>query len=169
MENAALAVMALGVLDQGRRITVSDLQEAVEKCFWQGRMEEIRPNVYVDGAHNEDGIRAFLESVREDGCPGQRSLLFSVVQDKDYTNMIRQIMQSGLFSRIAIAHMNNYRATDTVAIEHIVDEYRIPGTESKVFEDVKTALNALLEMQAADEYIYIAGSLYLVGEIKELI
>ena len=46
-------------------------------------MEEILPRVYVDGAHNSDGIRAFLETVERDGFT-DRHLLFGVMQDKDY-------------------------------------------------------------------------------------
>lgn len=30
---------------------------------WQGRMETILPGVIVDGAHNEDGIAKFVETV----------------------------------------------------------------------------------------------------------
>ncbi|MBR1931480.1 MAG: bifunctional folylpolyglutamate synthase/dihydrofolate synthase [Lachnospiraceae bacterium] len=170
MENASLAILAIGVLDGGSSVLPTHLQEGVRKCVWQGRMEEILPNVYVDGAHNEDGIRAFMETVGADGCKGRRSLLFSVVQDKDYRNMIKDILQGSVFSRIAIAPMRTARATDVGTLEKIFAEHEknINDCEHTIYDSVETALRELLHTQEAKEYIYIAGSLYLVGEIKEL-
>lgn len=166
MENAALAVKAIEVLDQGRSVTVEQLTNGVGKCIWQGRMEEIYPQVYVDGAHNEDGIRAFLETVSGDGHEdGERTLLFSVVQDKDYVHMIEGIVNSGLFSKIAIAHMQTKRSTKLEQISKLFKEGNVSCIE---FNTVEEAFRVLLHEKKAKERIYIAGSLYLVGEIKDL-
>ena len=40
-------------------------REALAQVKWQGRMEEILPSVYVDGAHNVSAIDAFVKSVPE--------------------------------------------------------------------------------------------------------
>lgn len=165
MENAALAIRAIEVLDEGRTITAEQMQQGIAACRWQGRMEEIMPGVYVDGAHNEDGIRAFLETVKADGCLGSRKLLFSVVQDKDYEHMIQKVAQSGLFDEIAIAHMHTGRAASLDSIKQLFDRY--PFCKYNLYTKVDTALEALLRDKQEEERIYIAGSLYLVGEIKE--
>lgn len=165
MENAALAVRAIEVLDEGRTITTEQLQRGIAACSWQGRMEEIMPEVYVDGAHNEDGIRAFLETVKADGCEGGRKLLFSVVQDKDYAHMIQEVAQSGLFDEIAIAHMHTGRAASLDSIKELFDRY--PFCKYSLYTKVDTALETLVRDRRKEERIYIAGSLYLVGEIKE--
>ena len=34
----------------------------------EGRMEEILPGIYIDGAHNISAIEAFVESVPQDVC-----------------------------------------------------------------------------------------------------
>ena len=80
-ENAALAIRALRCWDVPSPLPDSRWKQAF-RAKWEGRMEEVLPGVYIDGAHNEDGIQAFLDSVREDGCRGKRHLLFSVVSDK---------------------------------------------------------------------------------------
>lgn len=171
MENAALAVRAIELLDKGQTITLEHIKQGIEACKWAGRMEEILPEVYVDGAHNEDGIRAFLESVREDGLQdgsdraGTRSLLFSVVSDKDYAPMIRRVVESGLFERIAIAHMSTGRAATLENIKQLFDSCGFYNYS--LYTKVDTALQALLGSRKEGERIYIAGSLYLVGEIKE--
>ena len=69
-------------IPEGQHMTGKQIEEGLRETFWEGRMEEILPGVYVDGAHNEDGIRAFTRSVEEDGCIGKRYLLFSAVNDK---------------------------------------------------------------------------------------
>lgn len=165
MENAALAVRAIEVLDRAQTITEEHIIRGVEKCVWQGRMEEVLPEVYVDGAHNEDGIRAFLDTVSEDGCEGSRTLLFSVVSDKDYEHMIEKLACSGLFEHIAVAHMHTGRATTLEKMSELFARY--PQVNYSLHEDVKEAFQELLDSQKQGERIYVAGSLYLVGEIKE--
>lgn len=167
MENCALAVRAIEVLDGGRMVTPEHVKRGVASCFWAGRMEEVLPQVYVDGAHNEDGMRAFLETVSRDGWKGKRSLLFGVVRDKDYEHMARKLMEAGSFNRIAAAPMQSGRALPAEGLEELFGKY--PKSTFCVYKDVASALGALLREQESDERIYAAGSLYLVGEIKELL
>lgn len=165
VENAALAVRSIEVLDESGEITIEQVRQGLKNCFWAGRMEEILPEVYVDGAHNEDGIRAFLETVATDGCDG-RKLLFSVVSDKDYESMVAKLVGSGLFREIAIAHMKGKRAASLACLREIMRRY--PGCAYTLYEDVGTALRELVAGRDGMR-VYIAGSLYLVGEIKELV
>lgn len=169
MENAAIAVKAIEVLDRGKTISREHVVTGVENCFWQGRMEEILPDVYVDGAHNEDGIRAFLETVKEDGCTGRRLLLFGVVQDKDFFVMANKLLDSGLFDRIAVAKLQSAR---TASLESLKELFEHRNKEQAAYaytlhNSADTALKELLLEKRAADRIYVAGSLYLVGEIKE--
>lgn len=169
MENAALAVRAIEVLDQGRTITASQIQTGVSDCFWAGRMEEVLPEVFVDGAHNEDGIRAFLETVAWSGhAPqGGRSLLFGVVKDKDYDRMTEKLAESGLFDRIAIARLTTERGEVPEVLEKLFKRY--PHCNLSIYESAGEAFRGLLASRKSGERIYVAGSLYLAGEIKELV
>ena len=167
-ENCTLAVRGAEILDEGKTITVGQMQDGVSRCFWAGRMEEVLPGVYADGAHNEDGIRAFLETVAADGYDGRRSLLFSVVKDKDYRHMAEKLENSRLFGRVAVARMRGYRALDEACLKGLFTE-GAGCCEPQAYDSVEDAFLALLEARRAEERIYIAGSLYLVGEIKELL
>ncbi len=166
-ENCALAVRAISVLDSDKRITPEQIQRGVSACFWAGRMEEVLPEVYVDGAHNADGIRAFLETVRKDGHNGTRGLLFGVVREKDYEHMARELIGSGLFERFAVARMQTGRAVDTSLLAAIFEEY--PDCSYEVYDSVAAAFKELVHSRKESERLYAAGSLYLVGEIKELL
>lgn len=173
MENAALAVRALEELDRGRSVTAQQIREGLKKCFWPGRMEEILPGVFLDGAHNEDGVRAFLETVSGDGAKGSRVLLFSAVKDKAYDRMLERILASGLFDPVCLATMKSGRAADIESLESQAKRYlqqRFGGgpesPEIKCFKDVAQALKTLVSEKRPDQNMYIAGSLYLAGEVK---
>ena len=166
MENCALAVRAIEVLDGGKTITGEQIRKGVKACFWAGRMEEVLPEVYVDGAHNEDGIRAFLETVKADGQE-RRSLLFGVLEGKDALHMTEKLVDSALFDRIATAHIDDERALPGERLAELFG--RFPQCDFRVYEDVASAFRALLGERKSQERIYVAGSLYLVGEIKELL
>ena len=64
-------------------------REALAQVKWQGRMEEILPSVYVDGAHNVSAIDAFVKSVPE--TAEGNIFLFSAVKDKEYEEMIAHL------------------------------------------------------------------------------
>ena len=178
MENAALAVRAVEVLfrstdteENGGRLcagagcpTVEEIRRGILGCFWQGRMEEVLPEVYVDGAHNDDGIRAFLDTVTEDGHATGRRLLFGVAADKDCRHMIQRVITSGLFDHIAFTHMRTARSLSLEEFRDLLAAY--PGHYT-MYTEADTALREQLGEQRPGERLYIAGSLYLVGEIKE--
>lgn len=167
MENCALAVRAVEVLDKGQSITADHIRAGVSSCFWAGRMEEVLPEVYVDGAHNEDGLRAFLETVAADGHSGARSLLFAVVKDKDYMRMAEEVASSGFFHRIAVARIQSSRALEAEELGSLFGEY--PNCVCKIYKDVESAFLTVMREREREERVYVVGSLYLVGEIKELL
>ena len=166
VENAALAVRAAFLL-QDERITSSVMQAGIRKMVWEGRMEEVLPHVYVDGAHNIDGIQAFLETVRSHPCQGKRKLLYSVVRDKKYQAAIEALALSGLFETIGLVALTDERGLPLMQLE---DSYRqYTGFSCKAYKDLDTAFCELVLDKDDEDMVYIVGSLYLVGEIKALL
>ena len=165
LENCVLALKAMEILGKNLEIGIDSMKQGVEACFWAGRMEEVLPEVYVDGAHNADGIRAFVETVKTDGYDGRRKLLFSVVSDKDYSTMLQCLGQENLFQSITVARLESYRG---VPLGELLGKVRqFSEVEVTGYECVKDALEAVLAQKQEEERVYIVGSLYLVGEIKE--
>lgn len=167
VENAALAVRCIETLDTRHSITEKQIKSGIKKTIWEGRMEEVLPDVYVDGAHNEDGIRAFVETVECDGCVGRRYLLFSASLDKDYDTMIRLLEKNQLFEKTAVAKFNNPRTAALKQMQEVFEKY--DAKDCTYHEDVQNALKCLISEKEEKDYIYIVGSLYLVGEIKAMI
>lgn len=136
------------------------------RAYWPGRMEEISPGIYMDGAHNEDGIEAFLNSVRTSRCKGRRLLLFGVAADKQYEKMIRQIAEAGLFSEAAVTALETDRSASLDKLREIWGQYNI---YCSFHQNAKEAYHHLLSGRKEADNIYIAGSLYLIGQLKALI
>ena len=165
MENVTLALRALEVL-LGKELTPEAMQKGVAKAVWEGRMEEVLPGIFADGAHNPDGIRAFLESVAGDGA-AQRYLFFGVVKDKDYTEMVKELTESRLFTEISVVQIQSGRALSAQSIAETFKTY----TERNIgeYHSVEEALEAAKKLTGEHTKVYFAGSLYLVGEIKALL
>lgn len=163
-ENAAVAVRCMEELPDGRGMEREQIEAGLQETFWEGRMEELLPGVYVDGAHNEDGIRAFVRSVQADGCTGRRYLLFSAVGDKDYGGMIDILKHSGLFEEAVAAGIHNIRGAGAETLKR-----HFCGMKCRTAEDTAQAFDSLLAEKKEEDLIYIVGSLYLAGEVKALL
>ena len=191
IENAMLALTAIE--EMGVKVSMESLQNGMEKCRWEGRMEEILPNVFLDGAHNEDGIDAFIATVKKDSCRGKRWLLFSAVADKEYILMKEKLTESELFACIYASPLKTARGIakeelkklfaddkareEKVLLENCKDleketakvelENTKTDLEVRISDSAYEGLQEILLSKQMDDFVYVTGSLYLVGEIKE--
>lgn len=166
-KNAALAVRALSV--SGLGIRKAAVFEGLKKAVWPARMERILPGVYLDGAHNEDGIRAFLTAaclLKEQKRPEKTWFMFSVSSDKEYDRMLKEIgerlrpdvcLLTGMESKRTLSMDELYRAAKQAMPETVT--ICCYGTAGE-------ALGALLSGRGEGDLSFIAGSLYLAGEVK---
>lgn len=167
-ENAMLAVktaVVLGQRERGFRLTEAQITEGIRTARWAGRMERAGENLYLDGAHNPGGIKAFIQAAASMAARQKKKayLLFGAVSDKDYRAMARLLCEGISWAGISVVHIDSSRSMDTeVLAEAFSQAYKGPV---RAFE---TAGEALREMkkQAGDELLFCAGSLYLIGELK---
>lgn len=162
IENASLAVAAAETLHDDQ-ITPEVIRKGLWTACWPGRMEEALSDIFLDGAHNEDGIEAFLNTVKEDACKGKRLLLFGVVMDKQYQTMISQIASSGFFAQAAVTALETDRSVSLDELEAVWSQYQIPCS---FFEKAEEAYDYLRKNKGREDRIYVVGSLYLIGQIK---
>ena len=170
-ENAAIAIETVEILkNRGADIHDLDIREGLISAKWEGRMEEVMPGTYVDGAHNIDGITAFLESVSEIRCDGRKILLFGVASDKQYGDMIMKILESRQFDAVYAAVMETSRSVMVsdlkTAFEDGKEELNIIGLPIKYYSNVRDAVTDIITMRKSGDLVFAAGSLYLAGQIK---
>ncbi|MCI6887260.1 MAG: bifunctional folylpolyglutamate synthase/dihydrofolate synthase [Lachnospiraceae bacterium] len=168
--NAALAVEVLRVLNLPG-ITDKTCRKGLEQVHWPGRMEQVEPDIWLDGAHNPGGIRAFIRAVKETAAGKasgeQLHLLFAAVSDKDYHEMIRMLCRELPLSRVTVVHLSSERGLDP---EILADQFRSAGcAQVEAFGNTKEALHAAIAGKGSGDRLYVVGSLYLIGEIKKLL
>lgn len=166
LENVCLALAAAELLGGEDIILFSHIKDAVRKTRWEGRMEEVVPGVYLDGAHNMDAAAALIESLRAGGFSNVL-LLFSVVRDKKYEEMIRMLCESGLFGRFFLTGLESERAVPVTELEKIFHLYS--DRQITVYEKPEEAFSACIKEKTEENTILAAGSLYLVGAVKRII
>lgn len=173
--NVSLVLAAVGILNENRDWNISEdmVRNGLEDATWPGRMEEVLPRIYVDGAHNEDGIRAFVDAVKSaETVNAQKStegkyLFFSVVKEKDYKNMVKLLCEELNWKGIILTEINGGRKLAGDIMKKLFEQY----TDAKVeiCPDIRTAYETAKNRMSDTDVLYCIGSLYLVGEIKEWI
>lgn len=169
--NAALAVKALDVMADVqylKRIDRELYRRGLEQVYWPGRMEPAGDDVWLDGAHSPDGIRAFIRAAQEMQKKNLKNLqiLFAVAAEKDYNNMIQLLCQELKPAQVTVTHLDNERALATDTLVTTFRQYGCPQVTA--YADVKAALSAALQQKTASDRLFIVGSLYLIGEIRML-
>lgn len=160
--NAALALNAMHYLFP--EVTVTELAGMIRETVWVGRFQEIKDNLYVDGAHNEDGLRRLVQSVKAGHLSGC-NLIFGVCRDKDYKSMLKILAESGCFKKVIFIKVSSPRSAEPKELADIYEGFYDCDGQSYVAESIDNALALCKEDGVAT---FIAGSLYLVGEAMSL-
>ncbi len=171
--NAFLSFKALEAAERkmamGLPITQSHIKEGIARMYWPGRMEEVLPGVFLDGAHNPGGIEAFTKAAARlcQEREKRADLLFSSVSDKDHDKMIKEIAQVLPLDQAAVAHINSERGLET---EVLVKEFQNAcGCSVEGFQTVAEAVLYMLHKKDEGHLLFCVGSLYLMGEIKAVL
>lgn len=165
--NGALALKTMEVLQETLPVSVKQIQEGMAKTRWQGRMETVLPGVIVDGAHNEDGVEKFVETAEHFQKEYPLTLLFSAVDDKDYQDMIKTICTRIAFRHVVVTQVGGYRMVPAETLGQIFKEMGCSNVE--VCEEIPEAFARANQAKGEDGMLFCVGSLYLVGEIKDVI
>lgn len=166
-ENAAIALTACKVMESEGIIELNPAltRKGLIENRWAGRMEKITDNIYVDGAHNPQGIELFVESVRSICCNRSKkaTLLFSVVSDKNFEDMIKCLCGCECFYKFAVTVTGGARKLSADCIRETFLRYT--DRPVLIYHEVEKAMEDL----ADEELLMCAGSLYLVADIKKAV
>ena len=155
--NASLSLTTMEVLRDVIPVTMEQMQEGIKNTRWQGRMETILPGVIVDGAHNEDGVRRFVETAERFQDEYPLTLLFSAVNDKDYQDMIHTICQKIRFRKVVTTEVGGYREVPSAELAEI---FRKEGCKDVANSDsIQEAFYMAREAKGEDGMLFCVGSL----------
>ena len=168
LTNAALALATCELLVplEPRLADRSVLGPALKQTRWPGRLEIARrqPLVILDGAHNLAAARN-LGRYLATALAGRRiHLVVGILDDKPYRAMLRALLPC--CQRVYVTRPRIDRA---LAPERLAAVVREQMDAVRVHATVAEALAAALDTAAPDEVVCVAGSLYVVGEAKEVL
>ena len=174
MMNAALAVETLEYLRKSRggsglpvlEVTEQQIQDGIAAAVWPCRMEQVADGIFLDGAHNEDGIAAFVQTVSEFRAKGEITILFSAVSDKQYPEMIRKIAEEIRPEHVVVTGTGGVRK---VSPESLADQFRACGCADVTAEETAEAAFQTACGKRGTGMLFCVGSLYLAGELRGLI
>jgi dihydrofolate synthase/folylpolyglutamate synthase len=133
------------------------------KAAWPARFEVIgkAPTVIFDGAHNPQGVRAAVNSIKAYYGSKRVVILTGVLSDKDYQSIVNTVCE--VASSVYTLTPDNPRALDGSALAEI---YRSRGIKATPCTSVEEALKmAVEEAEATQTALICLGSLYLYTEV----
>lgn len=153
-ENALLALQVLKSI--GIDIHDDATKQALHESSWKGRFEKVgtHPAIYLDGAHNKEGIEALVRNYS--GLNRPVITVFSALKDKPGRWMASKLSQ--VSDELIITSINNGRfdSMDSLSIDGAV-----------MVADENQAVDQAVKLAGENGTVVICGSLYFISDIRK--
>lgn len=167
IKNAVCAVEAANVLKKYFSVTDKNIADGIAKTVLPARIEIIsqKPLVILDGGHNEDGAKAFFDTVSP--CfnnKGKTIVVSGMMADKAVEKSLAPLMKAcDVF--IAVTP-DNPRAMKAEELAKIASKY---CNDVYCEQTVERAFEKYLPYITENDILCVVGSLYLAGEARPLL
>jgi dihydrofolate synthase/folylpolyglutamate synthase len=165
VDNACLAMAAMEVLQEaGVAVDGAAMRRGLAHTRWEGRLERValRPDIFLDGAHNPASAAQLAAAVREMKPSYQRLVLvIGVLGDKDHAGILSQLVP--LADLVIVTKPNYSRAMD---VEALATGVRQQQGSVETTGTVAAAIALARHRAAPDDLVLITGSLYVVGDAR---
>jgi folylpolyglutamate synthase/dihydrofolate synthase len=164
VENAKTAILAAEMLQGRFPISEENIIAGLQNAVHPGRLE-FRGRYLFDGAHNVGGAKALREFLDE-SVKRPITIIFGAMRDKAIAEISKILFP--VADKVILTKPSNSRSATVDVLESLisgkVDSDKIFKTNS-----VAEALVKAKELSQDDSIILVTGSLYLVGEAKQLL
>ncbi|HEY0144745.1 MAG TPA: folylpolyglutamate synthase/dihydrofolate synthase family protein [Methylovirgula sp.] len=175
-QNAAGAIATLRLVEPA--LSVHALEVGLATAEWPARLQRLSKGnlvalapagseVWLDGAHNEDGARVLSQAMadREEKAPRPLVVVTGTLATKDTAAFLRAF--KGLAQEVLAVPVHGEHAARTPA--DIAALANAAGLPAVACESIESALRFLTARKwAVPPRVLIAGSLYLAGEVLRL-
>ncbi len=175
--NLALAIAAAVEVRNhfSYKITNAAIEAGIRSTSWPGRLEWIAPDLLLDVAHNPAGAWTLRAAIAALPPTQPRTLIFSCLRDKSLTEMSRILFP--LFDsspggdplrrhdHVILAPIANPRAASVEDLLSAAHALQVPAHAAP---HLAGAFAQARRITAAGGLIVATGSVYLVGEIRQL-
>lgn len=163
--NASVALAALELIREYFPVDENAVRAGLRQVRWPGRLEVMfeQPTVILDGAHNPEGVKSLVDELSTMRRGGRIKLLFATMADKEWKLMLRAL--AGAADEITFTQV----AMERSAEPHVLAENFSQSIPQRVISNSRAALRTLLSEAERQDVIVVAGSLYLLGEVRPLL
>lgn len=169
-KNAAVVLEAVDALVKGGiSISEEQVREGLASVLWQARLEVLseQPLLLVDGSHNPQGMQATVESLTQFFPERKLQFIFGAMADKELETMVSTFLP--LAKKVYVTAPSMPRAIKAAELLQLCRRCnKNPETELVCCPKVEEAL-VLAKKEDPQEIIVLIGSLYLVGEAKQML
>ena len=170
--NACTALAVCEILKSDYHVELPEkvIREGLKKVRWPGRLELIcrEPKILLDGAHNVDGMKSLAQALQDyAGSLLKRERLFlclGMLQDKERAKAVEII--APLAAEIMVTKPDSPRAEKWEEVALLAQKY-LPEDKVLKVEDPLEALERILARVGPKDMLLVAGSLYLIGQIRQ--
>lgn len=166
-DNWAVAVRLadLFFISRGERVPDAAVRTGSRHVVWPGRMEEAAPRVFLDGAHNDHSLKSVLDELRAQyGVAAPMTVLFACARDKDSQAMLKVLAEADI-AHLVFTQSESSRARDP---RELAAEWKAAtGRDAAVIPACSDAFAEARRQAGPDGVVLVAGSLYLVGALKD--
>ncbi|MFC4078397.1 bifunctional folylpolyglutamate synthase/dihydrofolate synthase [Salinithrix halophila] len=166
VKNGAMALMICEVLRQfyATLLDKETVRQGLEKVFWPGRLETVAdsPRILLDGAHNREGALALADALTSYEYD-QLHFLTGVMADKERENILAPLLP--LVDTVTATQANHPRSLPAVELADTIRSLN-PEIAVRIAEKPWEGLAQLREEAGGRDLILVAGTLFLVGEIR---
>lgn len=167
IENASVAVMVIDYLRTYYAVIIDEenVRHGLKQALWAGRFEIISQNplIILDGAHNIDGMRAFVDTVQKHYPERGKKILFASLIDKDNRSILNKLAELG--GKVILTSFEHHRAIDVNSLSEFAPDNQDWKTESDwviAFEKLKDSIDA-------NDLLLVTGSLYFITEVRKFL
>lgn len=164
--NIATALKCLSVLKSiGMNIGEEEIRSGMAEVYWPARFEIINeePLTIYDGAHNPEGLRACVDSIKRFFGEKKVNIISGVMADKDVNSMLPVIAE--VADEVFTVTPNNPRSMDSKVYAEYFNNYGIKAyAYETIDEGVKNALDSSAKKGCA---LVSLGTLYMYGDIRD--
>jgi dihydrofolate synthase/folylpolyglutamate synthase len=116
-----------------------------------------------DGAHNPEGLRACVDSIKRFFGDRKVNIISGVMADKDVNSMLPVIAE--VADEVFTVIPNNPRSMDSKVYAEYFNNY---GIKANAFETIDEGVKAALDSSAKKDCALISlGTLYMYGDIRD--
>ncbi len=175
-DNASLAIAVLVLLQHyGYTIEHKHIKRGLASVHWPGRLEYLslqsgisgkrHMRYLLDGAHNPAGVESLLNTLHREYQYDRLLVVWGAMRDKDISLTLPKIAE--IASIVVLTMVDGERAaTPENLLQYIEKEHH---ERCYLERDVLQALYTVEENAGVNDLIVVAGSLYLLGEVRFLL